>query len=99
MEPVGRTTWYLAWAIQPSADGPAHARTLVIRSPPGVSPRTADFAMLFSGFGAQYHPSVLMTDTFTAGWLDAHVQIVPIRLDQLPCQDRRVLSVVRPAGH
>ena len=63
---AGRTTWYLAWAMQQSADGSAHVGTLVMRSSPGVSRRAADFAMLFSGLGAQYHPSVLMTDTLTA---------------------------------
>jgi hypothetical protein len=65
MEPLGgRTGWYLARPMQQSADGPAHNGTLVMRSSLGVSRRAAGLAMLFSELGAQYHLSVLMTDTF-----------------------------------
>jgi hypothetical protein len=58
-----------------------------MRSSPGVSRRFAGFAMLSSGLGAQYHPSALMTDTLTDALREAHVLIVPIRWDQLPCLD------------
>lgn len=68
-----------------------------MRSSPGVSRWVAGFSVPFSGLGAQYHPSMLMTDTLTDASLKAHVLRVPIRRDQLPCWTR-LASVTRRAG-
>ena len=56
-----------------------------MRSSPGVSRWVAGCSVPFSGLGAEYHPSMLMTDTLTDASLQAHVLRVPIRRDQLPC--------------
>jgi hypothetical protein len=81
----GRTTWYFAPAMQQSANVPAHVGELLIRSSPGVSCRVAGFTMLFSGLGAQYHPSMLMAETLTHAWLNAHVLTVLIRVGPIAC--------------
>ena len=61
----GRTTWYLAGAMQQSADGPAHAGRLLMRSSPGVSRRVPAPRCFPRDFTRSVNVSVMVLGTRT----------------------------------